>query len=183
MGKVCTEISRRKAVIGTSSALRSRTQHAKEQELIMHTLSPFRYPGGKSWLRKRVIRWISSLDYRPVTFIEPFAGGASVGLAVAELALADQVLLVERDPDVAAVWRTILGDGWEALAERILEFRMSRKRVLEVLGTIHQDTAARAFRCILRNRVQRGGILSPSAGLLRKGEYGQGLKSRCTQKH
>ena len=40
------------------------------------------------------------------------------------------------------------------------------------------DVISIAFRCLLRNRVQRGGILSPSAGLLRKGEDGHGLKSR-----
>jgi DNA adenine methylase len=144
----------------------------------MRILSPFRYPGGKSWLRKKVIKWISGLDYRPALFIEPFAGGASVGLAVAEMALADQVLLVERDPDVASVWQVILGDQWEALAERIHEFQMSRRRVLGVLGAHNGGAVAKAFRCVLRNRVQRGGILASSAGLLRKGEAGRGLKSR-----
>src|ERR1051325_3785890 len=64
------------------------------------TLSPFRYPGGKSWLRGHVLDWLATLPVRPKVFIEPFAGGASVGLAVAELCLADEVHLIERDPDV-----------------------------------------------------------------------------------
>ena len=47
------------------------------------TLSPFRYPGGKSGLRPKIIEWIRRLGYRPNNFVEPFAGGSSVGLAVA----------------------------------------------------------------------------------------------------
>lgn len=178
MDEVCIKIPRREVVIKGRPSPGGRTQCEVDQQTNMHTLSPFRYPGGKSWLRERVVRWLSSLDYRPAKFIEPFAGGASVGLAVAELALADQVLLIERDPDVAAVWQTILGGRWEELTERILTFRMSRQRVLEVLGASNEGTVAKAFRCILRNRVQRGGILCSSAGLLRNGEAGRGLKSR-----
>lgn len=142
------------------------------------TLSPFRYPGGKSWLRGRIIQWLSKLKYRPATFIEPFAGGGSVGLAVAELDLADKVQFVERDPNVAAVWQTILSDRCEELMERILRFKMNRKHVLEVFESTEDDMVARSFRCLLRNRVQRGGILSESAGLLRRGEDGRGLQSR-----
>src|SRR5262249_3692815 len=82
-------------------------------------LSPFRYPGGKSWLRPTMIRWLKSLPFRPRLFIEPFAGGASVGLAVAELDLADQVILIERDPSVAAVWKVALGSNCADLRHRI----------------------------------------------------------------
>lgn len=97
---------------------------------------------------------------------------------IAEFGLADQVVLVERDPDVASVWKVILGDRWHELTSQILAFRMGRKRVLEVLDSDDEDVVARAFRCVLRNRVQRGGILSPTAGLLRNGEQGRGLRSR-----
>lgn len=38
-------------------------------------LSPFRYPGGKTWLVPHVMRWLSGLPERPSVFIEPFAGG------------------------------------------------------------------------------------------------------------
>lgn len=150
----------------------------RQSKLRLRTLSPFRYPGGKSWLREKVLKWIAALDYRPSIFIEPFAGGGSIGLVVAELGLADRVVLIERDPDVAAVWKVMLGDRWRELTANILTFRMSRKRVLEVLDSNDEDVVARAFRCVLRNRVQRGGILSSTAGLLREGERGRGLKSR-----
>lgn len=34
-------------------------------------LSPFRYPGGKTWLVPEIVRWIRSLDFRPSVFVEP----------------------------------------------------------------------------------------------------------------
>ncbi len=49
------------------------------------------------------------------------------------------------------------------------------KSVLTAPGEDFQD---RAFATILRNRVQRGGILAPGAGLLKQGENGRGLRSR-----
>jgi len=37
---------------------------------------------------------------------------------------------------------------------------------------------ARAFATILRNRVQRGGILAPGASFIKNGENGKGIRSR-----
>jgi len=65
--------------------------------------SPFRYPGGKTWLVPRVRRWLLSFATPPTEFFEPFAGGAIVGLTVAAEALADHVTLVELDEEIAAV--------------------------------------------------------------------------------
>lgn len=41
--------------------------------------SPFRYPGGKTWLVPLIRQWLISLPKRPAELIEPFAGGAIVG--------------------------------------------------------------------------------------------------------
>src|SRR6266705_3273032 len=83
--------------------------------------SPFRYPGGKTWLVPRVRQWLGSMPFRPKKFMEPFAGGGIVGLTVAFEALASTVVLVEMDDQVAAVWQTILDsdDGAAWLANRI----------------------------------------------------------------
>jgi DNA adenine methylase len=45
--------------------------------------SPFRYPGGKTWLVPRIRRWLASLPSKPDEFVEPFTGGGIVGLTVA----------------------------------------------------------------------------------------------------
>src|SRR6266513_3647337 len=117
------------------------------------TLSPFRYPGGKSRLRATIIDWISHLGFRPRHFVEPFAGGASVGLAIAELDLADHVTLVEIDPDVSAVWDVVLHGKAGAFADRISTFRLSRSTAAEVIAREPTDQLMRAFRCLLLNRI------------------------------
>lgn len=142
------------------------------------TLSPFRYPGGKSALRPKIIEWIRHLGYRPSHFVEPFAGGSSVGLAVAELDLVDHVTLVEIDPDVSAVWEVILNGGAKHLAKRIRTFTLNTTTARATLKDRNGDSISRAFRCLLLNRVSRGGIMAPGAGLLNRGERNRGIQSR-----
>ena len=68
-------------------------------------LSPFRYPGGKTWLIPEIKKWLLKIGYRPSAFVEPFAGGSIASLTVAVFNLADKVVMVERDDSAAAVWK------------------------------------------------------------------------------
>lgn len=142
--------------------------------------SPFRYPGGKTWLIPRVRRWLSSLPVaRRRLLVEPFAGGAIVGLTAAFEQWVDRVLLVELDDQVAAVWETIITAGEGAwLAERILAFDLTPDNVSALLGTDGVSRREQAFHTIVKNRVNRGGILAPGAGQLKHGENGKGIASR-----
>jgi DNA adenine methylase len=143
-------------------------------------LSPFRYAGGKTWLVPDVLRWLGNLS-RPDIFVEPFAGGAIVGLTIAVENLADRVVLSELDPDVASVWKIIFGDDEDAAEElyhRILAADITSAFVRRIIDAEPQTTLERAFRTIIKNRTQRGGILAPGAGLIKSGENGHGLTSR-----
>lgn len=140
--------------------------------------SPFRYPGGKSWLVERMLKEITQQQRPARTYLEPFAGGASVGLAVASLRLADRVVLVEKDKNVAAVWRTALGRESEWLAREIVQFDFSKVNVETVLGSHPRSVRERAFRTLLKNRVSRGGLLTKRGGILNSGERGNGIGSR-----
>ena len=140
--------------------------------------SPFRYPGGKTWLVPRIRQWLHSLQTKPEHFLEPFAGGAIVGLSVAFEQLAERVTLVELDEDVAAVWKTIIDDDPEWLAKRIESFPFSAETVDEILGVEPSNLREHAFQTVLRNRVNRGGILAPGSGRIKSGENGKGLSSR-----
>jgi len=140
--------------------------------------SPFRYPGGKTWLVPYARLWLKSAPRRFRELVEPFAGGAIIGLTAAFEDLAEQVTLVERDREVAAVWHTILGGHGRWLADRIADFEVTPESVSEVLGSTPRTTRDRAFQTLLRNRVQRGGIMASGAGLMKNGENGRGLRSR-----
>lgn len=140
--------------------------------------SPFRYPGGKTWLIPVVRRWLRSYERQPRMLIEPFAGGAIVSLTAVFEDLVAKAELVELDRDIASVWQTILLGHGEWLAQRISTFRLSDMSVAEALA--HRDRSVRehAFATILRNRISRGGILAPGAGVVKNGENGRGIASR-----
>lgn len=141
--------------------------------------SPFRYAGGKTWLVPRIRKWLESRPSTPKLFIEPFAGGAIVGLSVAFEQRAEHVVLTELDAQVAAVWQVIIADGdgpW--LAEQIRDFEMSSTAVDTLLAIPHPPRSVQALQTIVKNRVNRGGILAKGAGRLNAGENGRGLHSR-----
>lgn len=140
--------------------------------------SPFRYPGGKTWLVPRIRQWLRGQSVPPALVVEPFAGGGIVGLTTAAERLAEHVLMVELDADIAAVWQTILSGDAVALTERIVTFSMTRANVEATLAQPASDTLDRAFATILKNRVNRGGILARGAGLVKSGENGKGVASR-----
>jgi len=140
--------------------------------------SPFRYPGGKTWLVPYIRSWLGGKAKPPSILVEPFAGGAIVGLTAGFENLASHVVLVENDANVASVWEAILTGQAEWLAHRIMQFDLTRDMVLEVLRREPITLRERAFATILRNRVQRGGIMAPGAGLVKGGENGRGLCSR-----
>lgn len=141
--------------------------------------SPFRYPGGKTWLVPRIFQWLESLPQRPKLFVEPFAGGAITGLTVAFEKLADHVLLVELDEQVASVWDAVINQGegpW--LAEQIGAFELSSKNVDHLLSQVDLSLKLQAFQTIVKNRISHGGILAEGSGKIKYGENGKGIRSR-----
>src|SRR5437868_4651574 len=140
--------------------------------------SPFRYPGGKTWLVPRVRQWLGSQRHKPCELIEPFAGGGIISLTAAFEKWVDRVMMVELDVEVAAVWQTILSEDAAWLAQKIATFTLTPESVQEELGRSTPALRERAFRTLLRNRINHGGILAPGSGRLKHGENGKGIKSR-----
>ncbi|MCG8349805.1 MAG: DNA adenine methylase [Chloroflexales bacterium] len=140
--------------------------------------SPFRYPGGKTWLVPRIRTWLASRPTPPAEFIEPFAGGAIMSLTVAFERLAQHITMSELDHQVAAVWHTIINGDAAWLAECIAQFNVTPETVAATLDEPAVTLPDLAFQTILKNRVNRGGILAPGAGRIKHGENGKGLLSR-----
>lgn len=140
--------------------------------------SPFRYPGGKTWLVPHLRRWLQSRKTPPARFVEPFAGGAAASLTSGFEHLARHVIFAEMDDGVAAVWRVVLNGQAKWLADQIRQFDLTLENVKQVLDETKGGIREEAFRTLLRNRVQRGGILAKGAGLVKTGEAGRGLNAR-----
>jgi len=139
--------------------------------------SPFRYPGGKTWFVPYIRRWLKQYN-GDVELIEPFAGGGIVSLTACFESLVQKALMVEKDEDIAAVWRTILGREGQWLAERIVDVEIKPDNVRSLLKTRPKSLREKAFITILKNRLNHGGILAHGAGLIKNGENGKGLRSR-----
>lgn len=140
--------------------------------------SPFRYPGGKTWLVPQIRQWLRVHGGCDVELVEPFAGGGIVTLTSVMEELVGSATMIERDENVAAVWQAILGRSGRRLAEQIMSFEFTEVNVKDVLNKNPRNMRDRAFQTILKNRVNRNGILAPSAGMLKRGEMDYGLQSR-----
>ena len=142
--------------------------------------SPFRYPGGKTWLIPYIHLWFHHLAAKPVILVEPFAGGGIVSLTVAFENLSERILMVELDEQVASVWQVIFSGGGEWLADRILRFDLTKEAVARELSKDADCLALDdlAFQTILRNRTNHGGIMAPGSGSIQYGENGKGIGSR-----
>jgi DNA adenine methylase len=139
--------------------------------------SPFRYPGGKTWLIPTVRQWLKQMN--PVELlIEPFAGGGIVSLTAAFENLSNQIVMVELDEEVAAVWEVILNGKNERLADKILNFELTHSNINKELNNADKNTTDLAFCTILKNRIYHGGIIAKGSGMIKNGENGKGIASR-----
>lgn len=140
-------------------------------------LSPLRYPGGKS----RVIDQIyERLNHEKLdTFIELFAGGASLGLSLLDAGVIQKLVLNDMDPLVANFWKVAtepascsalieflekrreptMVDYWDAKWSLIPEkAEGDNSRLLCVDFSATPITSAYGF--LLLNRLSFGGILN-----------------------
>jgi len=141
-------------------------------------LSPFRYPGGKTWFVPCFRQWMLAQPARPQALVEPFAGGGIISLTAAMESLCDEVVMVELDAQVAAVWQAILSRDAEWLANRIVHFDMNLENARRILEQDFKETRDIAFQTIVKNRTVHGGILAAGSGFLKNGEGGRGILSR-----
>jgi DNA adenine methylase len=116
----------------------------------VHKLSPFRYPGGKTWLIPQIHKWIRSLRFTPKKFIEPFAGGRIVSLTAANEDMADHIIMVEIDDEIASVWKTVFYGDIDWLIHQIISFDMSTDNVNTILSANYSTNEEKAFRTIIK---------------------------------
>jgi len=60
----------------------------------------------------------------------------------------------------------------------LADFSLTPETAVVALADLCSETRCVAFRTILKNRINRGGILAPGAGIIKYGENGKGLLSR-----
>ncbi|OQX75144.1 MAG: DNA methyltransferase [Bacteroidetes bacterium 4484_249] len=139
--------------------------------------SPFRFPGGKTWLIPTVRKWLKQEKF-PKELCEPFAGGGIVSLTAAFENLAQHITMIELDEEIAAVWEVIINGNNEELAEKIYKFDLTYENANYEFQKQKEAFIDIAFCTILKNRIFHGGIIAKGSGLIKNGENGKGIKSR-----
>ncbi len=142
----------------------------------MRFLSPLRYPGGKAALAAFIGELIASADPSPTRYIEPFAGGAGVGLRLLFDEYVEEVVLNDLDAGIAAFWRCVFYRTDE-LVERVRRTRPTLAewhRQHEVYLTGSDNELDRAFATFFLNRTNHSGILPdarPIGGMRQRGVW------------
>ena len=144
------------------------------------TLSPLRYPGGKSQLSRRVQRLIERNNWQNRIYVEPFAGGFGVGLYLLTNNIIENAVMNDYDQHVFHFWTAALFQTDElielvrntpiSLAERTIQ----KTRYLDPASTVLQD----GFATLYLNRVNYSGVLfaGPIGGREQQSEYSIGCR-------
>lgn len=122
-------------------------------------LSPLRYPGGKSKLIDYLYSKLSSEKME--TFVEVFAGGASLGLSLLDAGIIQRLILNDKDPCVYAFWNTVMERPQE-LVSRLYGGLPSHRDLASakaILDTGGLSESELAWSFLLANRLSYSGIV------------------------
>lgn len=126
-------------------------------------VSPLRYPGGKLKVVDYVKRLFEVNDLMDGTYMEPYAGGASVALSLLFSEYASKIKINDIDRSIFAFWHSVLEET-EALCRMISDTPVNMdvwERQREVQSRkADADLLELGFSTFYLNRTNRSGILS-----------------------
>lgn len=142
--------------------------------MFLKSLSPLRYPGGKSKISDLVKLIIQKADVDG-TYIEPFAGGAGVALYILLNDIVNDIVINDYDKAIYSFWRAIKEDG-----ERFIDLINNTpvtvdewKKQKDIYLNSRSYSLELGFAAFFLNRTNRSGILTagPIGGYEQNGIY------------
>lgn len=139
------------------------------------SLSPLRYPGGKSKIYEKVKNLIIANEYGNRMYVEPFAGGFGIGIGLLCEGLVPSVILNDFDSHIYNFWYSVLFDT-ESLLRLISDTPITIEE-REIQKQNYKDTDADSltdgFATLFLNRVNFSGVIKggPIGGLDQSGTY------------
>lgn len=124
--------------------------------------TPLRYPGGKGRLAQYVINLIEMNGLTGWDYVEPYAGGAGVGISLLYLEYANRIHLNDLNRSVHAFWKSVLEEPTE-LCRLIRDTPVTieewhRQKAIQTAADV--DTVTLGFSTFFLNRTNRSGIVS-----------------------
>lgn len=127
----------------------------------MNLYSPLRYPGGKSRVANFIKLILQENSLMDGTYVEPYAGGASVALALLFDEYVSRVRINDLDPAVYSFWRAVV-EQTDELCKRIMDTPLTVEEWTKQ-RSIYRDAGAspieRGFAAFYLNRTNRSGII------------------------
>lgn len=142
----------------------------------MRSISPFRYPGGKAFLYKYLVRRLESLPSGQRLYAEPFCGGAGAATILLKLNAVAEIHLNDADPKVFAAWRAIL-DQPDRFASEILGTPVDMRTwyaCRDLVESASEPNFQLGFATFFLNRTSRSGIVigaGPIGGYDQRGTW------------
>jgi DNA adenine methylase len=134
---------------------------AKRPRAIQH-YSPLRYPGGKGRLSGFVQRIFEENELLDGHYVEPYAGGAAVGLSLLLLEYASRIYINDISQPLYLFWKAVVSDT-DALCKRIFDENVTVgqwKRQQSILRNFRDHSRVTvAFATFFLNRTNRSGII------------------------
>jgi len=142
----------------------------------MKFLSPLRYPGGKSSLRKLLIDVIEANELRGCEYFEPYAGGAGAALGLLRENVVSRIHLNDADFRIYALWKAILdhNDAFIDLVKKSsLTIQEWRKQKVISESSQLSSILELGFSTFYLNRCNRSGVLGagPIGGYAQNGKW------------
>lgn len=139
------------------------------------SLSPLRYPGGKSKIYEKVRNLIIANGYEGRTYVEPFAGGFGIGISLLCEGVVKAAILNDYDSHIYHFWYSVLNDT-DNLLRLISDTPITieeRERQKLNYRDADADTLSDGFATLFLNRVNFSGVLKggPIGGLAQTGMY------------
>ena len=139
------------------------------------SFSMLRYPGGKSVLYPYISKLLKLNGFSNATYIEPYAGGAGVALALLLREQVEKVVINDFDQAIYAFWRAIFTEN-----ERFVEVLKSVDISIEewqrqktIYKSTNPDLFELGFATFYLNRTNRSGVLNAGVigGIEQLGKY------------
>jgi DNA adenine methylase len=129
----------------------------------MRDASPLRYPGGKWRLSHFLSRVIDSNNLSRCLYVEPYAGGASLGLTLLFEDAVAEIHLNDLDPAIHAFWYAVLNHNSDFVARlkstRITPAEWKKQKAIYARG-LASGKFALGFATFFLNRTNHSGILN-----------------------
>ncbi len=124
--------------------------------------TPLRYPGGKARFAPLIAGVIAANNLTGGHYLEPYAGGAGVALALLVDRIVEHVHINDVDPAIAVFWR-VATQKTDQLADMVASEPITMEAWFHwrsvMLGHFSGSELERGFATLFMNRTNRSGIL------------------------